>query len=165
MFILLMFRPFLPTFVSEVYKYGDFEIGVLGSVAFASSAVFAFVLGRLGDRSGKSYALAVSLSLTCVSLVLLLLSRGFMVLVLSFLLSGSSYVTWSLMSAIVGPHAPEACRARWIAIPQTVSMFASFVAPYVGGFLYAVSPTYPFVLAVLLGLPLAFLVASGLFKD
>jgi MFS family permease len=165
MFIILMFRPFIPTFVADVYKYSDFEIGILGSMTFASSAVFAFLLGRIGDRSGKSQALALSLGLTSVSLVVLLLSGNFGALVLTFLLGGSSYVTWSLMSAIVGPHAPEACRARWIAIPQTVSMFASFVAPYVGGFLYAVSPQYPFVVAITVGSPLALLVATGFFKD
>ncbi|MGC9345639.1 MAG: MFS transporter, partial [Candidatus Bathyarchaeales archaeon] len=34
MFILMLFRPFVPQFLADVYGYGDFEIGVLGSVSF-----------------------------------------------------------------------------------------------------------------------------------
>lgn len=148
MFVLLMFRPFIPKFVADVYESTDFVIGVLGSVTFASSAVIGILLGRLGDRSSKSYPLVVSVILSSVSMALLLLSGNFAILVLSFTLIGGSYITWSLMSAVVGPLAPESCRARWVAVPQTVSMFTSIVAPYVGGFLYACSPQYPFLVAV-----------------
>ena len=164
MFVLTMFRPFIPTFVADVYKLGDFEVGVLGSISFASSAVLSLVLGRLGDRSRKSYPLALSAILTSVSTVLLLLSGSFAILAVSFLLVGGSYLTWSLLSAIAGPAAPESCRARWVAVPQTVSMFASFIAPYVGGLLYAFSPEYPFVVAAAV-LPVLALLAVRLFRD
>ncbi|MEM3641371.1 MAG: hypothetical protein QXH37_05580, partial [Candidatus Bathyarchaeia archaeon] len=56
--------------------------------------------------------------------------------------------TWPLMSAFVAPLAPESIRARWISIPQTSSMFISFIAPYIGGVLYDVSPYYPFLAAI-----------------
>lgn len=164
MFVLMMFRPFIPKFVADVYKSSDFEIGVLGSVSYASSAVLGLFLGRLGDRSRKSYPLALSVTMSSISMILLLFSGNFAVLTFSFILIGGSYVTWSLMSAIAGPIAPESCRARWIAVPQTVSMFASFVAPYLGGFLYAYLPQYPFVVAVALMPALAFL-ALKLFRD
>lgn len=164
MFVLAMFRPFIPTFVANVYKFGDFEVGILGSVSFASSAVLGLLLGRLGDRSGKSYPLALSAILSSVSTVLLLLSGSFAILAVSFILIGGSYLTWSLMSAIAGPMAPESCRARWVAVPQTVSMFVSFIAPYLGGLLYAFSPQYPFIVAAAVMLVMA-LLAVRLFRD
>jgi MFS family permease len=164
MFVLTMFRPFIPEFVADVYKLGDFEVGVLGSISFASSAVLSLLLGRLGDRSGKSYPLALSAILTSVSTVLLLLSGSFAILAVSFLLIGGSYLTWSLLSAIAGPMAPESCRARWVAVPQTVSMFASFIAPYFGGLLYSFSPEYPFVVAATI-MPILALLAVRLFRD
>jgi MFS family permease len=163
MFVLMMFRPFVPKFVADVYKSSDFEIGVLGSISYASSALIGLLLGRLGDRSSKSYPLALSVVMNGVSMILLLLSGNFAILTFSFILIGGSYITWSLMSAIAGPMAPESCRARWIAVPQTVSMFASFVAPYLGGFLYASSPQYPFIVAVATMPVLAFL-ALKLFR-
>ncbi len=164
MFVLTMFRPFIPEFVADVYKLGDFEVGVLGSISFASSAVLSLLLGRLGDKKGKSYPLALSAILTSVSTVLLLLSGSFAILAVSFLLIGGSYLTWSLLSAIAGPMAPESCRARWVAVPQTVSMFASFIAPYLGGLLYAFSPEYPFVVAAVV-MPVLALLAVRLFRD
>jgi hypothetical protein len=52
------------------------------------------------------------------------------------------------MSAIIGPQAPEPIRAKWISIPQTISMFASIIAPYVGGVLYSISLDFPFVISI-----------------
>lgn len=164
MFVLMMFRPFIPKFLADVYGSSDFQIGVLGSVSFASSAIMGLLLGRLGDKSRKSYPLALIVALNGVSMILLLLSGNFAILVTSFILVGGSYMTWSFMSAIAGPLAPEWCRARWIAVPQMVSMFASFAAPYLGGFIYSCSPQYPFIVAVVLMPVLAFL-ALKLFKD
>jgi MFS family permease len=165
MFVLMMFRPFVAQFLADVYRYGDFEIGIFGSVAFLSSAVLGVLLGRLGDRSRKSYALALSMILCSLSLVPLLLFSNFYILIAAFFIAGGSYVTWSLMSAIVGPLAPESCRARWASIPQTVSMFSSIVAPYVGGFLYDVSPYYPFMVGIVAALVFALLASTRLLDE
>ncbi len=148
MFVLSMFRPFVPKFVSDIYKSNDFTIGVLGSITFASSAVIGILLGRLADKSSKKHSLALTLILNSIALPLLVLSGNFGVLVISFILISGSYMTFSLMNAIVGPLAPESCRARWVAVPQVVAMFASFLAPYLGGYLYAYSPQYPFIIAM-----------------
>jgi MFS family permease len=148
MFIIMMFRNFVPTYLADVYKSTNLEIGILGSVLFASSAVLGILLGRLGDVKRKSYPLAISLICGAVALVLILSSGNFGILVVSFVFSGGSYITWSMLSAIVGPTAPESCRARWIAVPQTLCMFASSAAPYVGGFLYTASAQYPFIVAI-----------------
>lgn len=165
MFVLMMFRPFVAQFLADVYRYGDFEIGIFGSVAFLSSAVLGVLLGRLGDRSRKSYALALSMILCSLSLVPLLLFANFYILIAAFFIAGGSYITWSLMSAIVGPLAPESCRARWVSIPQTVSMFSSIVAPYVGGFLYDVSPYYPFMVGIVAALVFALLASTRLLDE
>jgi MFS family permease len=164
MFFLMMFRYFLPKFLADVYKFNDFEVGVLGSISYAGSAVIGLLLGKLGDRSNKSYPLAVSIILSTVSIVFLLMSNSFSVLAFSFILIGSSYLTWSLLGAIAGPTAPEQWRARWVAVPQTVSMLASFLGPYLGGVLYAFSPKYPFMIAAAV-MPVLAILAVRLFRD
>jgi MFS family permease len=148
MFVLMMFRPFIPQFLGDVYHYGDFEIGVLGSVSFFGSAVLGILFGKLGDKWRKSYALAASMILCSLSLILFLLFGNFHILVIACFLAGVSYIAWSLMSAIIGPNAPESIRALWISVPQTISMFSSFIAPYIGGVLYGASPYYPFIIAI-----------------
>jgi DHA1 family multidrug resistance protein-like MFS transporter len=157
MFITMMFRNFVPIYVKAVYGLTDFEIGFLGSILFASSAILGILLGRLGDMKRNVYPLALSLIFGAIGLVLMLWSGSFATLVLSFILNGASYLTWSMLGAIVGPTAPESCRARWIAVPQTLCMFFSFAAPYVGGFLYATSAAYPFIVATIAMPLLAFL--------
>ncbi|MEM3597002.1 MAG: MFS transporter [Candidatus Bathyarchaeia archaeon] len=155
MFTLMLFRPFVPSFLSDIYNYQEFEIGIFGSISFFGSAVLGLLLGKVGDKWKKAYALAISLVLCSVSIIMLLLFGEFYILTLVFFLTGGSYMTWSLMSAIIGPTAPESSRARWVAIPQTISMFVSVLAPYIGGFLYSISPYHPFIIAIAASLLLA----------
>ncbi len=155
MFVIMMFRPLVPQFLADAYHYGDFEIGVLGSIAFFGSAVLGTILGRVGDKWGKEYALAASMASCSTSLIMMLLTGNLYVLMAAFFLAGASYITWPLMSAIIGPQAPEPIRARWISIPQTISMFASTIAPYVGGVLYSLLLHSPFIIAILVAAVLA----------
>jgi sugar phosphate permease len=128
MFVIMMFRNFVPTYLTDVYKFTNFEIGALGSFLFASSAVLGILLGRLGDIKPKSYSLAISLLLSTVAIVLMLGSSSFGILAISFVLNGGSYMAWSMLSAVVAPTAPESCRAKWIAVPQTACMFTSSIS-------------------------------------
>ncbi len=162
MFILIMFRPFIPKFVSDVYKANDLMIGIWGSITFASSAVLGILLGKLGDRSSKKYPLALTLVLNSIAMAMMLLSGNLGILLVSFVLISGSYLTLSLMNAIIGPLAPESCRARWIAVPQVMAMLSSSLAPYLGGYLYAYSPQFPFLIAVLMMPILAVLVVRFL---
>ncbi|HVP93053.1 MAG TPA: MFS transporter [Acidobacteriota bacterium] len=164
MFFLVMFRPFVPQFLGDIYHFGDLEIGVLGSISFSGSAVLGIFFGRLGDRRKKSYALSASMGICSLSLILLLAFRNFIALIITFFLIGGSYTTWSLMSAIIGPLAPESMRARWVSIPQTVTIFSSFIAPYIGGILYSSSAYYPFIIAAVASAILALLAFSSPFE-
>jgi DHA1 family multidrug resistance protein-like MFS transporter len=165
MFILMMYRPFVVKFLERVYGYGEFEIGVLGSVLFFGSAVLGILLGRLGDRRRKSYAFAVSMFLGSISLLLAVRFGNFPVLLVAFFLAGGSYIIWSLMGAIIGPLAPERIRARWVSVPQTVSMFSSFIAPYIGGLLYDASPYYPLFIAIVAMAIIALLAFTKLLEE
>jgi MFS family permease len=162
MFVMMMFRPFVPQFLAKVYGFGRFEIGVLGSVCFLGSAVLGIVIGRFGDRTKKSNAIVASLILSSASVMLLALSNNFIVLSVTLFLAGGSYMAWSLLSAVVGPLAPENIRARWISIPQTVSMFSSFIAPYIGGILFNASPYYLLIAAAAGSCIMALLAATAL---
>jgi len=157
MFVILLFRPFIPTFMANVYGYNGFEIAILGSFSFFGSAVLGIVLGRVGDKFRRSYALAAALAIVGSSLVLLLLFGDFRVMLVTQGLVGASYLAWPLMNAIIGLSAPESNRALWIAIPQTVSMSSAILAPYLGGVLYEISPYYPFVFGIAVTLFLALL--------
>ncbi len=164
MFAILLFRPFIPTFLADAYGYKGFEIGILGSFFFLGSAILGIALGRVGDKLKKSYAFAAALAFTASSLVLLLLFGDFRILLVTHVLIGASYLAWPLMNAIIGSCAPESARALWVAIPQAVSMFGAIFAPYIGGVLYEASPYYPFIFGAAATLSLA-LVALAKLRD
>jgi len=143
-----IFRPFVPTFLAEIYRYNSFEIGILGSFTFLCSAILAVGIGRIGDKFKKSYALAAALMLVGSSLFLLVLFGNFLILLLTHFLIGASYLSWTLTGAIIGPRAPESARAFSVAVPLAIGMLGSILAPYLGGILYELSPYYPFYLGI-----------------
>jgi MFS family permease len=162
MFAVFLFRPFIPTFLADVYGYNGFQIGVLGSFSFFGSALLGVILGRFGDKTKKTHALAAALALIGFALVPFLLFDDFQVLLVTQVLVGASYLAWPLMSAIIGPLAPERARALWVAIPLAVGMFSSILAPYFGGILYEISPYYPFVFGITVTLFLGLLAFAKL---
>lgn len=164
MFAILLFRPFVPTFLSDAYAYGGFEIGILGSFYFFGSGIIGIALGKVGDKYKKAYALAAALLFTAVSLTLLLTFGNFHILLVTHMLIGASYLAWPIMNAIIGSSAPEKARARWVAIPQAVSMFGAVFAPYLGGVLYEASPYYPFIFGIAAALFMA-VVALAKLRD
>jgi MFS family permease len=70
-----------------------------------------------------------------------------LLMLLAFVYGGSS-VTGFLVSSFVGTIAPEARRGLWLSIPQSLSLFAAFAAPYLGGVLYTYSPYYTFIVSI-----------------
>lgn len=163
MFTMMLFRPFIPRFLSDVYGYSEVKIGILGSILFFGSSVLGIMLGRLGDMWRKSYAVSTVLALCSVSLVLLMMFGEFYVLMIAVFLGGCSYTVWSLMNAIITPLGPESAKARWVSVPQSISMFTSTLAPYIGGVLYEHSPQYPFMLAIVIMILLASVIVVGIF--
>jgi len=144
-FSVLMYRSFIPPFLEKVYNLNEFQIGALGSITFFGSAVLAVILGRIGDVWRKTGAIAVCTAFNGLAIVTLIASRNIAVLAIAHFLAGASYILWSLLSAVTGPLAPESAQARWVSIPQSISILASFFAPYIGGWLYGFSPYYPFI--------------------
>ncbi len=78
---------------------------------------------------------------------------------------GASYTIWSLIGAVMSPIAPEPSRARWISVPLSASMFAAFLAPYLGGLLYESSPYSPFLVFIVATALLSVLALTKLFDE
>jgi len=148
MFFNVLMRPFVPTFLKDVYRFDEFAIGVLGSFTFAGSAILGILIGRVGDKFGNKVAVAACLVFTIFSLSVFQFTSNFALLVPLFFLMGTNYTPWDLMNATISSLSPEILRGRWVAISQTASMLAAFFAPYLGGTLYDISPNYPFIATI-----------------
>lgn len=146
-FFMSLARPYIPTFLDEQVRMSEFHIGLFGSINFAGMTVLGIAMGRLGDRWRKSGAITLCLLLYTLSTVpFLMVSETSPLMLIAFFLGGSA-VSGSLVSSYVGTIAPENKRGSWSAIPQTVSLLAAFVAPYLGGYLYTQSPYYAFIIS------------------
>lgn len=154
MFFNFLIRPFTPTFLKDAYGFDTFQIGVLGSFSFAGSASLGLLIGKIGDRWGNMRAVSICMSMMAVSIGLLINVNDFFMLVPIFFMMGVNFIPWALMNAAMGSTAPESIRGKWIGAAQTASLFAAFMAPYVGGVLYEISPRAPFTVTLIESLAL-----------
>jgi MFS family permease len=141
-------RPFVQTFLNESVKMTEVQIGLFGSINYAGITFIGIAMGRAGDKWRKSGAISVCLLLYFASIIPLLLIKEVTGLMFTAFLLGGSAVTAQLVYSFVGTIAPKAKRGLWVSIPQTLSLVASFAAPYLGGYLYTFSPVYVFTLSV-----------------
>jgi len=147
-FFMSLARNFVPVFLDEQAGLSEFYVGLFGSVNYAGMTFIGIAMGRLGDRWRKSGAISITLLLFAVSMLPFLLIRDPTLLMLLAFVYGGSAVTGSLVSSYVGSIAPEARRGLWLSIPQSLSLVAAFIAPYIGGFLYTYSPYSAFIVAI-----------------
>jgi len=163
-FFMSIARPYVPTFLDEQINLSKFLVGIFGSVNFAGVTFIGVAMGHLGDRWRKSGAISLCLLLYLISIAPLLVFREtFYLMLIAFPLGGSS-VLGSLVSSFVGSIAPQTKQGLWVSIPQTLSLFAAFAAPYLGGYLYSFSPYYPFIVSVS-GMPILALLALKRLRD
>ncbi len=158
-FFMTVGRTFVPTFLLEQVGLNEFYVGLFGSINFAGTTFIGIAVGRMSDKWRKPRAISACLLLYFVSMIPLLLIKEPTLLMASAFLYGGAIVTGSVVSSYVGTIAPENKRGLWVSIPQTLSLTAAFAAPYVGGYLYAQSPVFAFLVSIV---PMPFLVLSAL---
>jgi len=141
-------RPYVQTFLSEEVKMSEFQVGLFGSISFAGMTFIGIGLARIGDRWKKSGAMGICLLLYAISIVPLVLTNdvGFLMFMAFFL--GGSAASNTLTSSYAAAIAPKSKRGLWLSIPQTAILISSFIAPYIGAYLYTFSPTYAFALSI-----------------
>jgi len=164
-FFVLLVRPLVPQILKDELHFTDSVVGILGSITFFGSAVLGIYLGRIGDKWKKSGAVSVCMIFCSVSAMILVLFHNFFALSLASFLMGASYTILSLIGAVISPIAPEKSRARWISVPLSASMFAAFLAPYLGGLLYDSSPYSPFLVFIVATAVLSVLALTKLFDE
>jgi len=164
-FFLSLVRPLIVQFLQDVFAVDSFHVGVLGSVTFSGWAIISFGLGKIGDKWTKAAAVATSLILSGISLIILVSFNNFFLLASASFLNGASFPLWSLMGAAVGSIAPEASRGKWISVSQTMTTLTAFLAPYLGGILYEAWPYTPFLVVIAAAPLLSFMAFTKPLKE
>jgi len=165
MFVLSLMFPLVPQFLEDVYKYNTAQIGILGSFTYFGGSFLSLVVGKIGDKYGKTVSISVSMFTLAAALSIFVSINNFAILILASFLRGASFPMWAFIGATVGSIVPTASRARWISVVQTIVQVVSILAPYVGGVLYTSSPQAPFLMTIAASLLLAFLAQVKPFKE
>lgn len=165
MFILSLVFPLVPQFLHDVYKYDVALIGILGSFTYFGGSTLSLLIGKIGDKYGKTTSVSVSMICVAFALTIFVSVNNIPLLIVASFIRGASFPMWALIGATVGLIVPSASRARWISVVQTMTQVVSILAPYVGGFLYARSPQTPFLIVIIAALVLSFLAQVKPFKE
>jgi MFS family permease len=150
----VMFLPFNfnTPYLQDVARLSLLRIGLLGSVAAVGGALLAPVLGRLADRVGTWRVLGGCLLVFAVSYILQLLYPSPIVLAIVFFVRGGTNAMMSLMTALVSGVVEEKTLGMSFAMYNLATGFATAVAPYTAGWMYAESAQAPFIVAAILAL-------------
>lgn len=164
-FTMQIARTFIAPYLQDVMYADDFYVGLFGSVNFAGFAILALLIGRIGDKWGKINGVLICIFLYVVTAEAIIFYQNPLFLLLVAFFWGGSVTYGALVASIIGAIAPEASRGKWISIPMSSSMIASVIAPYLGGYLYEISPFIPFVVSLVAAIPVTVLALTNPFKE
>ena len=157
-------RTFVQTYLNSEVLLSEFYVGLFGSINFAGFTLLGVVMGRLGDRWRKPRAISLCLLFHVVSMLPFLLTKATAALMPVAFFHSGAMIVGSLVSSYVGTVAPENKRGLWVSVPQTLSLSAAFLAPYLSAFLYTQSPYHAFAVSAV-SMPFLMLFALTLLKE
>lgn len=164
LFFINIGRPYVQTFLAEGVKMTEFEVGLFGSISYAGLTFIGIAIARIGDAWRKSGAMGICLLMYAVSMIPLLLTSNIAFLMVTAFFLGGSAGSNALSNAYAGAIAPKSKRGLWLSIPMATASIASFMAPYLGGYLYTFSPAYTFIISMT-AMPLLVAYAMVKLKD
>ena len=139
-------------YLLNVVKISSFEFGMLKAVLNASSVLFLFVGGKLSDAYGRKSVMLISVLLEAVAKCILLLSNNFAQLIIFAFLEGISYIGYASIIPYAADRAPSKIRAKTLGMLNFILMVSSAPSPLVGGWLYSLSPAFPFLAFIILNI-------------
>ncbi len=147
-----MFRMFTSLYVLDVVGIREMEWGIVSAAGVASTLVLGFPLGKVVDKIGRKRSILAAYSIFIPSTLLFLSARSFPhLLVVYMMFSMGGCLIMPAYNALLADLTPKEKRGRIMGTIVTMNILATVPASAFGGFLYGISPNYPFVLTLLLG--------------
>jgi len=154
-----MFRMFTALYVFDVVKVSQIEWGLANTASIFVTLALGFPLGKVVDKMGRKRSILLAYLFFIPAAISFVFSRSFIQLVIvnmAFAVGGG--LLYPAYSALMADMIPREKRGRIMGTIITLNILASVPASALGGFLYGVLPQAPFLLAVVLGTSVSFLI-------
>ena len=143
---------FAVIYAMSVIGVSALQYGMLISVQTIVSIAVYFPAAAIADRIGrKPFVIATFLAFSFFPAAIVM-SSGLGGLVLAFVVGGLREIGEPSRKALIVDFAPPALRARTVGLYYLVRSVAIAPAAFVGGLLWEVRPTLPFVISLVVGL-------------
>lgn len=139
--------------LTRSYGYTPQMLGVISTVTTGAMAVSQIFIGRHVDRIGYRKYLAISQSIACIVLSMVVISKSFEVVIISQVLMGIAASFWGpAEQAWIASNVDPEERAQAIGSYAAFRGLLSFPAPFIGGLLY---DSYGFNVPVIINIAIA----------
>ncbi|MGB8648065.1 MAG: MFS transporter [Anaerolineae bacterium] len=123
--------------ISKEYHFDTIQLGIMASVMSASWAVFQLPIGRIIDKSGIKWIMAISESSGAPLMLIWMTQTRFEIFVASMVLFAVNAALWiPARNTYIARAAPAENRAEVFGLLTAFTGLIGFPAPFIGGFLY-----------------------------
>ncbi|TET56524.1 MFS transporter, partial [Candidatus Bathyarchaeota archaeon] len=154
-----MFRMFTALYVFDVIGVSEMQWGIVNTASIAATLVLGFPLGKVVDKIGRKKSILLAYTLFIPSTILFISARNFpLLLTVNLLFAMGGCLIMPAYNALLADLIPKEKRGRIMGTIVTLNILATVPASALGGILYGVAPTYPFILAMILGATVSLLI-------
>jgi len=142
---------YVPFFAAEIKHADAFVLGGMAMASMVMPLILSIPLGRLADRIGRKKVLYLTISIYCLSLLLLVYAADSTMLLFSGVLQGFSVLAAVTRGAMTAELVPTALLGRMFGILGLFRGMVMILSPVVGGVLWgATGPDSIFYLIIAL---------------
>jgi MFS family permease len=147
-------------FVFDVVMITGLEWGLLNVVFTATTLILGLGLGKVIHKIGKKRSLVITyLFIFTPSSILFIMSRNFSMLFIAHIVFGIGFCMANpAFNALQADLIPKEKRGRIMGTIGTLNVLATIPAAFIGGILYEIDPTTPFIFGITLGIVVGLLI-------
>jgi MFS family permease len=143
---------FIVLFVTNVVGLSAPQFGALVSIQMASSIAVYFPAAALADRYGRKPLVAATFLCFAAYPLAVILARDFPGMVIAFIIGGLRELGEPARKAMIVDLADPARRGRTVGLYYLVRSLSVTPAAAIGGLLWRITPTIPFIVAFAVGM-------------
>jgi MFS family permease len=128
---------YVPFFAAEMKHANEFVLGGMAMASIVVPLLLSIPVGRLADRIGRKKVLYLTMSIYCLSLLLLVYAVDSTMLLFSGVLQGFLTLAAVTRCAMTAELVPTALLGRTFGILGLFTGLIMIVAPIIGGFLWS----------------------------